>query len=142
MELPSRTSLRPFGSRKITTETRHRARRLGFAEEGPHRHFDFVSDDGSFEEWDTFVEHRCVDFGMEQTRVPGDGVVTGCGTINGRLVFVFSQDFTVFGGSLSQTHAQKICKLMDQAVKAGPLTVRRCRLTETSPYSADLPAKL
>ena len=56
---------------------------------------------------------------MEGTRVPGDGVVTGYGTINGRLVFVFSQDFTVFGGSLSETHAQKICKLMDQAVKAG-----------------------
>jgi len=80
---------------------------------------ELLVDEGSFEEWDTFVEHRCVDFGMEGTRVPGDGVVTGYGTINGRLVFVFSQDFTVFGGSLSETHAQKICKLMDQAVKAG-----------------------
>jgi propionyl-CoA carboxylase beta chain len=80
---------------------------------------ELLVDEGSFEEWDTFVEHRCVDFGMEKTQVPGDGVVTGYGTINGRLVFVFSQDFTVFGGSLSETHAQKICKLMDQAVKAG-----------------------
>ena len=70
-------------------------------------------DPGSFEEWDMFVEHRCTDFGMGERRVPGDGVVTGYGTINGRLMFVFSQDFTVFGGSLSETHAQKICKIMD-----------------------------
>jgi propionyl-CoA carboxylase beta chain len=76
-------------------------------------------DPGTFEEWDTFVEHRCTDFGMEQEHIPGDGVVTGYGTINGRLVFVFSQDFTVFGGSLSETHAEKICKVMDQAMKVG-----------------------
>jgi propionyl-CoA carboxylase beta chain len=76
-------------------------------------------DPGSFEEWDMFVEHRCIDFGMEQTQIPGDGVVTGYGTINGRPVFVFSQDFTVFGGSLSQAHAEKICKIMDQAMKIG-----------------------
>ena len=76
-------------------------------------------DAGSFEEWDMFVEHRCVDFGMADRRVPGDGVVTGYGTINGRLVFVFSQDFTVFGGSLSESHAEKICKVMDHAVKMG-----------------------
>jgi len=76
-------------------------------------------DEGSFEEWDMFVEHRCVDFGMGDTTVPGDGVVTGHGTVNGRLVFVFSQDFTVFGGALSETHAQKICKIMDQAMKVG-----------------------
>ena len=80
---------------------------------------ELLLDADSFEEWDTFVEHRCIDFGMEHTRVPGDGVVTGHGTINGRLVFVFSQDFTVFGGSLSETHAEKICKIMDQAMKAG-----------------------
>ena len=66
-----------------------------------------------------FVEHRCVDFGMAEQRVPGDGVVTGQGTINGRLVFVFSQDFTVFGGSLSEAHAEKICKIMDRAVQVG-----------------------
>ncbi|HYH19697.1 MAG TPA: acyl-CoA carboxylase subunit beta [Azospirillum sp.] len=76
-------------------------------------------DEGSFEEWDMFVEHRCNDFGMEGQKVPGDGVVTGYGTVNGRLVFVFSQDFTVFGGSLSEAHAEKICKMMDQAMKVG-----------------------
>ncbi|QID19165.1 acyl-CoA carboxylase subunit beta [Nitrogeniibacter mangrovi] len=80
---------------------------------------ELLLDDGSFEEWDMFKEHRCTDFGMEQSHVPGDGVVTGYGTINGRLVFVFSQDFTVFGGSLSETHAEKICKVMDQAMKVG-----------------------
>ncbi|HQX68620.1 MAG TPA: carboxyl transferase domain-containing protein, partial [Ottowia sp.] len=76
-------------------------------------------DAGSFEEWDMFVEHRCADFGMDATHIPGDGVVTGYGTINGRLVFVFSQDFTVFGGALSEAHAEKICKVMDQAMKVG-----------------------
>ncbi|HLW26246.1 MAG TPA: acyl-CoA carboxylase subunit beta [Kiloniellales bacterium] len=76
-------------------------------------------DEGSFEEWDMFVEHRCVDFGMDEQRVAGDGVVTGHGTIDGRPVMVFSQDFTVFGGSLSETHAEKICKVMDQAMKLG-----------------------
>nr|WP_297189782.1 acyl-CoA carboxylase subunit beta [uncultured Porticoccus sp.] len=80
---------------------------------------DLLLDPGSFEEWDTFVEHRCTDFGMEQEHIPGDGVVIGYGTVNGRLVFVFSQDFTVFGGSLSETHAEKICKLMDHAMKVG-----------------------
>jgi len=76
-------------------------------------------DEGSFEEWDMFVEHRSTEFGMAEQKVPGDGVVTGWGTINGRLVFVFSQDFTVFGGSLSESHAEKICKIMDQAMKVG-----------------------
>ena len=76
-------------------------------------------DPDSFEEWDMFVEHRCKDFGMDQQTIPGDGVVTGYGTVNGRLVFVFSQDFTVFGGSLSEPHAEKICKIMDQAMKVG-----------------------
>ena len=80
---------------------------------------ELLLDEGSFEEWDMFVEHRCHDFGMDQETVPGDGVVTGYGTINGRLVFVFSQDFTVFGGSLSEAHAEKICKVMDQAMKVG-----------------------
>ena len=76
-------------------------------------------DEGSFEEFDMFVAHRCVDFGMDKQKYPGDGVVTGWGTINGRLVYVFSQDFTVLGGSLSATHAQKICKIMDMAIKNG-----------------------
>ncbi|MBJ7421198.1 MAG: methylmalonyl-CoA carboxyltransferase, partial [Rhodoferax sp.] len=76
-------------------------------------------DEGTFEEWDMFVEHRCTDFGMQDNKIPGDGVVTGYGMINGRLVFVFSQDFTVFGGALSESHAEKICKIMDQAMKVG-----------------------
>ena len=80
---------------------------------------ELLLDPGSFEEWGMFVEHRCVDFGMADQKVAGDGVVTGFGTINGRLVFVFSQDFTVFGGSLSEAHAEKICKIMDQAMKVG-----------------------
>ena len=76
-------------------------------------------DEDSFEEWDIFVEHRCVDFDMADKAVPGDGVVTGHGTINGRTVFVFSQDFTVLGGSLSEAHAGKICKIMDHAMRVG-----------------------
>jgi len=76
-------------------------------------------DEGSFEEWDVFAEHRCTDFDMAEKAVPGDGVVTGYGTINGRTVFVFSQDFTVFGGSLSEAHAGKICKIMDHAMRVG-----------------------
>jgi propionyl-CoA carboxylase beta chain len=80
---------------------------------------EILLDEDSFTESDMFVEHRCVDFGMQDQKIPGDGVVTGWGTINGRLVFVFSQDFTVFGGSLSEAHAEKICKIMDQAMKSG-----------------------
>ena len=80
---------------------------------------ELLLDDGSFEEWDMFKEHRCTDFGMQEEHVPGDGVVIGYGTVNGRLIFVFSQDFTVFGGSLSETHAEKICKVMDHAMKVG-----------------------
>ncbi|RXM27416.1 Propionyl-CoA carboxylase beta chain, mitochondrial [Acipenser ruthenus] len=82
---------------------------------------ELLLDSGTFVEYDTFVEHRCSDFGMEtdQNKFPGDSVVTGQGRINGRLVYVFSQDFTVFGGSLSGAHAQKICKIMDQALLVG-----------------------
>jgi propionyl-CoA carboxylase beta chain len=80
---------------------------------------DVLLDPGSFEEYDMFVTHRARDFGMDETVIPGDGVVTGWGTINGRMTYVFSQDFTVFGGSLSETHAQKICKIMDLAVQNG-----------------------
>jgi propionyl-CoA carboxylase beta chain len=76
-------------------------------------------DEGSFEEYDMFVTHRATEFGMEKQKIAGDGVVTGWGTINGRMVCVFSQDFTVLGGSLSETHAKKICKIMDMAVKTG-----------------------
>ena len=75
-------------------------------------------DQDSFEEWDIFVEHRCADFSMQGKTIPGDGVVVGYGTINSRVVFVYSQDFTVFGGSLSEANAEKICKVMDQAMKS------------------------
>jgi len=79
----------------------------------------FLMDDGSFEEIGMLVTHRSTDFGMEREKYLGDGVITGYGTINGKLTYVFSQDFTVFGGSLSETHAEKICKLMDMAMKNG-----------------------
>uniref|UniRef100_UPI00355A2052 acyl-CoA carboxylase subunit beta n=2 Tax=Salipiger sp. TaxID=2078585 RepID=UPI00355A2052 len=80
---------------------------------------ELLLDEDSFEEYDMFVAHRCTDFGMEKNRPYGDGVVTGWGTINGRMVYVFSQDFTVLGGSVSATHAQKICKIMDMAMQNG-----------------------
>ncbi|HWA42275.1 MAG TPA: acyl-CoA carboxylase subunit beta [Hypericibacter adhaerens] len=100
------------GTRRI--EAQHAKGRLTARER-----IELLLDPDSFEEWDMFVEHRSSDFGMAEQKIPGDGVVTGHGTINGRLVFVFSQDFTVFGGSLSEAHAEKICKVMDQAVKVG-----------------------
>src|SRR5215510_305111 len=80
---------------------------------------EILLDPGSFQELDALVVHRSQDFGMEGKRVPGDGVVTGHGRVGGRPVFLFAQDFTVFGGSLSETYAQKICKIMDLAVKVG-----------------------
>ena len=111
-------------------ETKRAAARLGGGEKRiaaqhakgkltARERIELLLDEGSFEEWDMFVEHRCTDFGMQDQKVPGDGVVTGYGMINGRLVFVFSQDFTVFGGALSEAHAEKICKVMDQAMKVG-----------------------
>ncbi len=95
-------------------EAQHRKSKLTARER-----LELLLDEGTFEEWDMFVEHRCVDFGMQELKIPGDGVVTGYGMINGRLVFVFSQDFTVFGGALSEAHAEKICKVMDQAMTVG-----------------------
>ena len=80
---------------------------------------ELLLDEGTFEELDKLVEHRCLDFGMAEQKVPGDGVVSGYGKVDGRPVFVFAQDFTVFGGSLSETNAQKICKVMDLAMKMG-----------------------
>ncbi len=80
---------------------------------------ELLLDEGSFEEYDMFITHRCTDFGMAESKPCGDGVITGWGTINGRLVYVFSQDFTVLGGSVSETHAQKICKIMDMAMQNG-----------------------
>ena len=78
---------------------------------------DLLLDENSFEEFDMFVQHRCTDFGMEDNKIPGDGVVTGWGTINGRVVYLFAKDFTVFGGSLSETHAQKIVKIQEMALR-------------------------
>src|ERR1700749_2737713 len=95
-------------------EAQHRRGKLTARER-----LELLLDPGSFEEWDMFVEHRSHDFGIDEHRIPGDGVVPGYGTVNGRLVFVFSQDFTVFGGSLSEAHAEKICKIMDQAMNVG-----------------------
>ena len=80
---------------------------------------EYLLDDGSFEEVGMLVTHRSTDFGMENQQFFGDGVITGYGTINGRMIYIFAQDFTVFGGALSETHAEKICKVMDLAVKMG-----------------------
>lgn len=99
---------------KARVERQHAAGKLMARER-----IDALLDSGSFEEFDRFVSHRCRDFGMDKTVIPGDGVVSGYGRIDGRLVYLFSQDFTVFGGSLSETYAQKICKVMDLAMKNG-----------------------
>src|SRR5258708_19786572 len=88
---------------------------------------ELLLDPGSFEEWDMFVEHRSQDFGMAGQKIPGDGVVTGYGTVNGRLVFVFSQDFTVFGGSLSGAPAEENCKITDYAMDVRAPLFRRHR---------------
>ena len=98
------------GARRI--EAQHERGKLTARER-----IDVLLDEDSFEEFDMFVEHRCTDFGMEKTKYPGDGVVTGWGTIHGRTVFVFAKDFTVFGGSLSWTHAEKIMKVQDMALR-------------------------
>ncbi len=108
-----RTAARQGGGAE-RIETQHRRGKLTARER-----LELLLDPGSFEEWDMFVEHRSHDFGIDRLKIPGDGVVTGYGTVNGRLVFVFSQDFTVFGGSLSEAHAEKICKVMDQAMNVG-----------------------
>jgi propionyl-CoA carboxylase beta chain len=113
-ELEKRREAARLGGGAARIEAQHRKGRLTARER-----LEILLDEDSFEELDMYVEHNCTEFGMEATKVPGDGVVTGSGTINGRLVFVFSQDFTVFGGSLSERHAQKICKIMDMAMKVG-----------------------
>ncbi|HEX8366355.1 MAG TPA: acyl-CoA carboxylase subunit beta [Allosphingosinicella sp.] len=113
-ELERRREQARLGGGEKRIETQHAKGRLTARER-----LRVLLDPGSFEEYDTFVEHNCTEFGMEKQKVPGDGVVTGSGTINGRLVFAFAQDFTVFGGSLSERHAQKICKIMDMAMKVG-----------------------
>jgi propionyl-CoA carboxylase beta chain len=113
-ELEKRRAAARLGGGSKRIDAQHAKGRLTARER-----LEILLDEGSFEELDMFVEHNCTDFGMGETIIPGDGVVTGSGTINGRLVFVFSQDFTVFGGSLSERHAQKICKVMDMAMKVG-----------------------
>jgi propionyl-CoA carboxylase beta chain len=113
-ELEERRAAALAGGGKRRIEIQHAKGKLSARER-----LELVLDADSFEEFDMFVEHRCADFGMDRQRVPGDGVITGHGTINGRKLFVFSQDFTVFGGSLSEAHAEKICKVMDLAMKVG-----------------------
>ena len=112
LEAKREAARRGGGARRIAAQ--HERGKLSARER-----LELLLDPGSFEEIDMFVEHRCSDFGMAEQRIPGDGVVTGSGTVNGRLVFVFSQDFTVFGGSLSEPHAEKICKIMDHAMRVG-----------------------
>ncbi|MCR9122698.1 MAG: acyl-CoA carboxylase subunit beta [Phyllobacteriaceae bacterium] len=111
-ELEQRRAVAMLGGGEKRIEAQHGRGKLTARER-----LSVLLDEGSFEEFDMFVEHRCTDFGMDQTKIPGDGVVTGWGTVNGRTVFVFAKDFTVFGGSLSETHAQKIMKVQDMALK-------------------------
>src|SRR5881409_140396 len=113
-ELEKRRELARLGGGEKRIAAQHAKGRLTARER-----LSVLLDPGSFEEYDMFVEHNATDFGMADQKIPGDGVVTGSGTINGRLLYVFAQDFTVFGGSLSERHAQKICKIMDMAMKVG-----------------------
>ncbi|OIP05297.1 MAG: methylmalonyl-CoA carboxyltransferase [Bacteroidetes bacterium CG2_30_32_10] len=113
-ELLDKREQAKLGGGQKRIDTQHKKGKLTARER-----IDLLLDEGSFEEFDMFVTHRCTNFGLEKEKYPSDGVVTGFGTIDGRLVYVFSQDFTVFGGSLSETFAQKICKIMDKAMKVG-----------------------
>ncbi|MGC6391175.1 MAG: acyl-CoA carboxylase subunit beta [Alphaproteobacteria bacterium] len=113
-QLEEKRTKAKLGGGLVRQEAQHKKGKLTARER-----LDLFLDPGSFEEYDMFVQHRCYEFGMEQHEFPGDSVVTGWGTVNGRLVFVFSQDFTVFGGSLSEVHAEKICKIMDKAMDVG-----------------------
>ena len=113
-ELEARRAAARLGGGERRIAAQHKKGKLTARER-----IELLLDEGSFEEFDMFKAHRCVDFGMEAEHVSGDGVVTGWGTVNGRMVYVFSQDFTVFGGSLSETHAEKICKIMDMALQNG-----------------------
>ncbi|MBB4478217.1 acyl-CoA carboxylase subunit beta [Rhizobium etli] len=111
-ELERRRGIARLGGGKARIEAQHKRGKLTARER-----IDLFLDEGSFEEFDMFVEHRSTDFGMDKSRIAGDGVVTGWGTVNGRTVFVFAKDFTVFGGSLSEAHAEKIMKVQDMALK-------------------------
>jgi propionyl-CoA carboxylase beta chain len=112
-KLEQRRAQAKLGGGEKRIEAQHKRGKLTARER-----IELLLDKGSFEEFDMFVEHRSNEFGMEKTKIPGDGVVTGWGTVNGRTVYLFSKDFTVFGGSLSETHAQKIMKVQDMAMKA------------------------
>ncbi len=112
--LRERSKAAEHGGGEVRIAKQHKSGKLTARER-----IDFLLDEGSFEEFDKFVTHRSTDFGLQAQIYPGDGVVTGHGLIDGRGVFVFAQDFTVFGGSLSETHAEKICKIMDLALKTG-----------------------
>src|SRR5882762_3963283 len=119
----SRTKLEMLRERSALAEAGGGANRVAKQHEAgkltARERIEFLLDEDSFEEFDKLVVHRSQDFGMDQQLYPGDGVVTGHGLVDGRKVFVFAQDFTVFGGSLSETHAEKICKVMDLAMKVG-----------------------
>ncbi len=112
-ELELRRAAARLGGGEKRIDAQHKRGKLTARER-----LELLLDDGSFEEFDMYVEHRCIDFGMEKTKVPGDGVVTGWGTINGRVVYVFAKDFTVFGGSLSEAHANKMLKVQDMALRS------------------------
>src|SRR5437773_1180621 len=113
-ELKRRDSTAEAGGGSERRERQHREGKMSARER-----IEFLLDEGTFEETDRLVTHRCTDFGMAEQKIPGDGFVTGYGRMEGRLVFVFAQDFTVFGGSLSEANAAKICKLMDMAMRVG-----------------------
>ena len=112
LEKLNRESLKGGGEKRINAQ--HDKGKLTARER-----IDLLVDEGSFVEVDRLVKHRSNDFGLDKQRIPGDGVVTGYGYVNGRLIYLFSQDFTVFGGSLSETVAEKICKIMEMALKTG-----------------------
>ena len=111
-ELEKRRDNARLGGGQVRIDSQHAKGKLTARER-----IELLMDEGSFEEFDMYVEHRCIDFGMEKQKTPGDGVVTGWGTINGRVVYVFAKDFTVFGGSLSESHAKKIMKIQDMALQ-------------------------
>ncbi|MCB1506271.1 MAG: methylmalonyl-CoA carboxyltransferase, partial [Hyphomicrobiaceae bacterium] len=111
-ELEKRRANARLGGGQNRIDAQHKRGKLTARER-----IELLMDENSFEEFDMYVEHRCTDFGMEKSKIPGDGVVTGWGTINGRVVYVIAKDFTVFGGSLSETHAKKMIKLQDMALK-------------------------
>ena len=111
-ELEKRRAEARLGGGEKRIATQHQRGKLTARER-----IELLLDQNSFEEFDMFVEHRCTDFGMEKSKIPGDGVVTGWGTINGRVIYIFAKDFTVFGGSLSETHARKITKIQDMALR-------------------------